>query len=139
MFTYLRDVVGPRAELVGLEPVVDAVEHLLVEVCAGVDAPQVAHKVLPLHPPAGLDRPRVQVRVEEDDGVGEDEDGVGGAEAGDEHLVAGDVPPREHLHHLFDFLSLAWIGKENGIEADWQEMQEATFTTSPMSQTRKKG
>ena len=49
--TNLRDVVGARAELVCLEAVVDAVEHLLVEVGAGVDAPQVAHKVIPLHPP----------------------------------------------------------------------------------------
>ena len=82
--------------------------------------------------PVRLDRPGVEVGVEEDDGVGEDEDGVGGAEAGDEHLVAGDVPPREHLHHLFDFLSLAWIVKENVIEADWQ-WQEKEETLRPNS------
>ena len=59
--------------------------------------------------PVCLDRPGVEVCVEEDDCVGEDEDGVGRAEAGHEHLVAGDVTPREDLNHLFDFLSLALI------------------------------
>ena len=60
--------------------------------------------------PVCLDRPGVEVGVEEDDGVGEDEDGVGRAEAGHEHLVARDVPPREHLNHLLHLLGLAWEG-----------------------------
>ena len=63
--------------------------------------------------PVSLDRPGVEVGVEEDDGVGEDEDGVGRAEAGHEHLVARDVPPGEHLNHLLHLLSLAWKDGRN--------------------------
>lgn len=62
----LRHVVGARLELVRLHALVDAGQHVAVDVPAVVDAPQVLDEVLQPHPALRLDVRRVQVRVEHD-------------------------------------------------------------------------
>ena len=54
--------------------------------------PQVLDKVLQLHLPLRLDVGAVHVRVEEDDGEGQDEDGVWILELPDQHRVTNTVP-----------------------------------------------
>ena len=53
---------------------------------------QVLDEVLELHLPLRLDVGAVHVRVEEDDGEGQDEDGVWVLELADQHRVAHAVP-----------------------------------------------
>ncbi len=90
--TYLCDVVAAWPELIGSDPVVDSVEHLFIQVGAGVDAAEVAHEFFLAHPPeAAVTLPLgvvgvVQVGVEQDNGIREHEDGVRRTEASHEHL-----------------------------------------------------
>lgn len=54
--------------------------------------PKVLDEVLKLHLPLGLDIWAVHVRIEEDDGEGQDENGVGILELADQHRVTNTVP-----------------------------------------------
>ena len=54
--------------------------------------PQVLDEVLKLHLPLRLNVGAVHVRIEEDDGEGQDEDGVWILELPDQHRVTNTVP-----------------------------------------------
>ncbi len=68
---------------------------------------EVADEVRQLHLALLFDGGVVQVRVEHDDGEGEQEDGVGGAEQLHLVWVARAVAQRERLHQTLDLLRLA--------------------------------
>ena len=73
-------MIGARPELGEEDPVVDALQHVGVDVFSVIDAAQVADEVFGLHLALGLDALVVQVSVEHDNGEGQQEDGVGTAE-----------------------------------------------------------
>uniref|UniRef100_A0A182QGI8 Uncharacterized protein n=1 Tax=Anopheles farauti TaxID=69004 RepID=A0A182QGI8_9DIPT len=104
---HLRDVIRAGFELVRLHPLVDAVQHVPIDVVAVVDAAQVLHEIVAPHAPLRLQVGRVQIRVEHDDGEGEHEHGVVRAEPRHDVAVALAVPGGEHLHQPFDLLRLA--------------------------------
>lgn len=75
-FHDLSDVVRAGLKLCGFDPVVNPGQNFSVNVPSVVHAPQVLDKVLQLHASVSLQVRRVKVRVQHDDGKGEDKHAV---------------------------------------------------------------
>lgn len=128
-FHDLRDMVRGCLELRFLDALVDAEQHVLVDVHAVVDAAQVFDEVFRLHPTVGLHVRRMEVGVQHNDGEGKHKDlrrrkfvecltnqtkpivavtyRIWRSQLFNHVWVAHAVAVREHLHESLDFLRFA--------------------------------